>query len=488
MHMSGTILVVEADASGQSIAEALRNRFGYQVAVAPGADEAMQYFRKEDMLEPDLIFLDAATLGEHYEDVVQGFKSFRPDTSIIVMFPYGTEVGAAKAISAGAHDFLCKPVPLERFDHSIKIAFKMQRQAKYISWLERKAAGHMDFTDIVGRAPGFTDVLAVAQLAANSKIPVWIEGEEGTGKEMFARAIHGASDRAGKAFVVVNCETLSEHKAQEVLFGHSKGALAGKANSSLGKLREADQGTLSLHEVGALPPSVQQQLLQVLETGYVTPLGSSQSIKVDLRVICTSISGQHALNNKERPNQKLYQRLKSVVIPLPSLRNRKEDIILLAEHFLTQYCAAENKFLRGFTPEAILWLKEHNWPGNVHELSNILWRSVMLCSDEWVDVSHIKSGQKAKYQDGLEGNAANAALKALVDEQGKMRSLKSVQEEAIRFALDYSGGCMTRAAKSLGIGRSTLYRKIKEFEQKSYISRANQTILPMMKVSERDRS
>jgi DNA-binding NtrC family response regulator len=352
----------------------------------------------------------------------------------------------------------------------------MQRMHHYIAWLERKVAGHMDLSDLVGKSPVFRQALTLASEAAASRKPVWIVGEAGTGKEMFARAIHGSSDRAGKPYSTVNCAMTPTHLMESVLFGQDNGAVD-QTHFSLSKLREAEQGTLLLEEIHALPPLLQRQLVDVLEKGAL--LGNSIDIRLIATTSTTSDSGV-----PEGIDPKLHQYLKPLVITLPPLHQRREDTILLAEHFLAMYATSENKYIRGLTERAKQWLIDHTWPGNVHQLGNVLWRAVVLCEGEMLDIVDLQLVLKNK----IPALMKETSFSGMLDEKGKMKTLRSVQEEAIRFALQHAGGCMTRAARNLGIGRSTLYRKVSQLDLDPYISRANQTTRPMISVSSLERS
>jgi DNA-binding NtrC family response regulator len=487
--MQETILVIDDTVLQSQLKEHLsRYRLLFQ-DIRSNPEAAIGDIMSGKSQQPDAMLLDLVTLGDAGLKMIRSMRETKPDFPIVVFTRYGDRDHAAAAMQAGAHDFLTKPVVMERLRLTLQHAIRIRRMHRYIDWLERKVAGHVDFSDIVGENPAFRRAVNLSREASPSKFPVWIEGEEGTGKELIARAIHGGGDRAGKPFVVVHCETLPEAMVEAVLFGQDKGFQPSSMQFALGRLRAADTGTLMLKEVGAFKPSVQRQLIQFLTTGAITPVGGSAPVKLDVRLICvTSKPSKHYVPGDIAPV--LMQKLKRHVITLLSLQERKGDTARLAEHFLTLYATSENKYIQGMTDHSLQWLINCPWPGNVAQLSHLIWRAVLLCDTQQLDVSDLQAVQKSKpiYFADPPRELAAAVANVLIDEKGRVKTLKSVEEDAIRFALQYSNGCMARAARSLGIGRSTLYRKVGELEIDGYISRANQTMRPIMDTSPGERS
>lgn len=489
--MLETLLIIEDNASQlQMMTDALRQKMHYHTLSVSSRELALKKILTTHAAEISLILIDFEALGTAGVGIIRNIRSVHQEVPIILLGSYADNNLTSEALKAGADDFLTKPVTVERMCVSIRNTLKAERMRRYITWLERKIAGHIDLDDLVGESSTFKDALVVARQAASTKIPVWIEGEVGVGKETMARAIHGSSDRVGKPFVVVNCEMLPENRAEAILFGQDKGFIPNSPNFVLGKLREADRGTLCLKEVETLNPELQQRLLQFIESGMVMPLGSITPVKMDVRIICMADKSAGQPPAPGRLDTKLLHRLKRLVVSLPALQQRKEDILRLAEHFVLIFAASENKYIQGLTESAGRWLINSMWPGNVTQLSNTIWRAVMLSDADQIDVDLLKAVQQSKSiyfgQASQERVAANNNL--LVDEKGQVKTLKSVEQEAIRFALQNANGCMMRAAKNLGIGRSTLYRKVGELEMDGYNSRANQTTRPMMNVSDADRS
>lgn len=488
--MRETILIVDTSlAQLQEKERSLQQALRYQTAGVLDPQQALEWVRTGVKPVPDIILLDMDIGASAAMDALRALKALKSDLPVIIMTSYGDHQGAIEFIRAGASDFLSKPVPSERLQLSIQNAIKMQRVNQYIVWLERKVTSHMDIGDVIGESATFQEALALARQAAVSQAPVILTGESGTGKTLLARAIHGSGNRAGKPFVAVNCELLPPHLAPGMLFGQEKMLPMNRADFILGKVREADQGTLLLQEIGALSPELRQQIIDMLHSRAMKPLGSASPVAINVRLICTE-GGSGKYEHEQNTFRDLLSRsFQALSITLPPLRERRGDIALLAQHFLLIHATSENKYISGLTDRALKWLENCPWPGNVGQLANLLWRAVILCEGDRLDVDDLQAVQKSRSIYIADSPLSGTGKKSmLIDAEGKLRTLKSVQEEAIRYALKAADGCMTRAARSLGIGRSTLYRKVSEYSIDDYISRANQTTRPIIKVSSSDRS
>lgn len=458
--MRETVLVIAPNLRDGQRQHSLSRMSQFQVVTTYNVQEALHWISQSRKPDPDAILMEVP-LGEETAALagMQEILHFRSNLPIVILLQYGQDIQGMEFIKAGCIDFLCLPITSGRMRLTLQNLLKLKRMGQYIAWLERKVAGHVDVDDMVGQNCEFKESLSLARHAASSSIPVWVEGETGTGKAVLARSIHGSSDRAGKPFVAVNCEMLPAHLVREVLFGQDYTASVERVQFVLGKIREAEQGTLLLQEVGALQADLRWQLVEMLRTGMFTPVGSSASLPVHARVIFTNSNNEKYRAERDDFEQKLIQHFPIQKISLPSLACRRDDIALLANHFLLIHATSENKYVSGITDRAIEWLEQCHWPNNVGELSHVIWRAVLLTERDVIDVQELKMVQKHR----MLYLYSNNQDRAMTDSDGRVKTLRSMEQEAIRFALQQSNGCMTRAAKSLGIGRSTLYRKVQEF-------------------------
>jgi DNA-binding NtrC family response regulator len=327
-------------------------------------------------------------------------------------------------------------------------------------------------------------VIRLGQRAAQSNIPILIEGESGVGKELIARAIQGSSERAGKPFITVNCGAIPENLVESILFGHEKGSFTGATDKHLGKFQEADGGTLFLDEIGELRLDMQVKLLRALQEGEIDPIGAKRPVKVEARIISATNRDLAERTREGQFREDLYYRLNVFPIFVPPLRQRREDVPALARHFVTRFAAEENKAVAGLTPEASDLIADFSWPGNVRQLENTIFRAVVLCDGDMLDVCDFPQIAAAM---GVEAHARRTApvvsplratpsplgvparpassssfTVAATDIAGHMRKLEEIETEMIRMAISRYDGHMSEVARRLGIGRSTLYRKLKE--------------------------
>lgn len=459
--MRENILIVGADSieNGSTLWRILSDTLHYEIVGVATMEHALEWLRVGRTPYPDIILLNTAGDGTEALQSIRACKKLRPELPLLFFVPYGNDKQGMEAVKSGAYDFITKPVTVERLQIAVQNTLKMRRMNQYVTWLERKVAGHTAFEDIIGESPLMQEAIKMGATASSSHLPVWIEGEPGTGKTLLARAIHSGSDCAGKPFVAVNCEFLPQELAGSMLFGQEAVSPDSGVQFVLGKIREADQGTLLLLNPGALALDVWERLLMALRSGSLRPQGAVIDAPIRVRLICadSKASKIHAQNSAFK--QLLCGQSEVVSITLPSLAERPGDVRLLAEHFVLVHATAENKYINSITEKALQWLEHCQWLGNVGELSNAVWRAVMICENPVLDVPELRTVQKNRsiylYSQGSESS--------LTDDNGRVKPLKSVQEEAIRCALQQEGGCMTRAARTLGIGRSTLYRKVQEY-------------------------
>src|SRR5579885_250192 len=480
--MSETVLIVDDDPVQRRLLENMVQRFGYRTLVAEGGDSAAHMLTAQDApidcVVLDLVMPDLDGLG-----VLARMREAGCDTPVIVQTAHGGIDNVVSAMRAGAADFVVKPAGAERLQVSLRNAIAARRLAGEVKRLQRKHDGSLTIADIVTRSPAMTPVLRAAEKAAASAIPVLIEGESGTGKELIARAIHGSGARRAKPFVAVNCGALPENLVESILFGHERGAFTGATDKHTGKFVEADGGTLFLDEVGELPLPAQVKLLRAVQESEVEPVGGRKSVKVDVRIVSATHRNLIADVKAGRFREDLFYRLHVFPIAVPPLRQRAGDIPDLARHFLTRIAAEEGKRVRGLSAQALSLLSGFAWPGNVRQLENAIFRAVVLAEGEELGVNEFpqiaaRTGAEhesvqpvidaapalaSAWPEAHETTAppfAKHASLSLLDVQGEVRPLDDIEREVIRFAIAHYGEQMSEVARRLGIGRSTLYRKL----------------------------
>ena len=494
--MAKCVLVVDDDPTQRRIFEEAIKRFGYSVATAEDGDKALAALRADAAGEFGLVLLDLVMPGTDGMAVLAAMRSLPRRPPVIVQTAHGSIDTAIAAMRAGADDFVVKPVSPERLEVSIKNAFKMEALAGELTRMKATAKGELGFDDLIANSPAMARVIELGRRAANSGIPVLIEGESGVGKELIARAIQGESDRAGKPFVTVNCGAIPENLVESILFGHEKGSFTGASEKRAGKFLEADQGTLFLDEISELPLDAQVKLLRALQEGEIDPVGATHAVKVNFRLI--SATNQNLINlvREGRFREDLYYRLNVFPVWVPPLRERLDDVPELIRHFIARFAAEEGKRIDGVQADALAMLTSYTWPGNIRQLENAVFRAVVLSDgpvlgvDEFPQIATHVEGYAVTVppapapEDGIPridgpvmlGESANApatihvptgngreavGIPALSD-SGDIRPLDAVEADMIRLAFGRYRGRMTEIAKKLGIGRSTLYRKMRE--------------------------
>src|SRR6201995_2978572 len=384
--MAQTILVVDDDPVQRRLLETAITRSGMSAITAPGGQPALDLVGgpRGDQIVPmllDLVMPDMDGL-----QVLGKLRVSHPDLPVIVLTGKGGIDSAVDARGAGANDFLVKPASPELIAVSIRNQLKIGTLAHEVTRLKKKTDNRLSFEDLVAKSSVMRQVFRLGERAAQSNIPILIEGESGVGKELIARAIQGSSDRSGKPFVTVNCGAIPENLVESILFGHEKGSFTGATDKHLGKFQEADGGTLFLDEIGELRLDMQVKRLRAVQEGEVDPIGSKRPVKVDVRIISATNRDLAALTREGQFREDLYYRLNVFPIYVPSLRDRKEDVDALARHFISRFAAEENKPVAGLTPDASDLLEKFNWPGNVRQLENTIFRAVVLCDGTMLDV------------------------------------------------------------------------------------------------------
>ncbi|CAN2535764.1 Transcriptional+regulatory+protein+ZraR [Methylocapsa aurea] len=481
--MTSTILIADDDPVQRRLLEASARRFGFDVETVEGGEQVLTRLTKSGATPIDLLILDLVMPDLDGMGVLTRMRDLKIDVPVIVQTANGSIETVISAMRAGAHDFVVKPVGAERLQVSIKNALSADALAGELRRVNRRTQGALTFRDLVSRSDEMARVIRLGERAAHSNIPVLIEGESGVGKEIVARAIQGGSDRRGKAFVTVNCGALPANLVESILFGHEKGAFTGATEKHSGKFLEANGGTLFLDEIGELPLETQVKLLRALQEGEIDPVGAKRPVRVDIRLISATNQNLIELVKRGLFREDLFYRLNVFPITIPPLRARRDDIGDLARRFAIRFAAEENKRLRGIAHEAANLLASYDWPGNVRQLENAVFRAVVLADGDELTVNEFP--QIAAHVDGFSarvppvpapvapGSAPEREIvrveirdpnvMALLGPHGDMRRLEELEAEVIKFALVHYRGQMSEIARRLGIGRSTLYRKMKEY-------------------------
>jgi DNA-binding NtrC family response regulator len=471
--MTKTVLVVDDDPTQRRLIGAVLEREGFATAQAEDGDQALS--RLMGGAPADVVVLDLTMPGLSGIDTLKEMRGRGFTQPVIVLTATaGVEV-VVKAMQAGAQDFFVKPASPERILVSIRNVLQMGDLTAEVDRLKKKATGKLSFADLVGESPAMAQVKRLGERAARSSIPVLILGESGVGKEVIARAVHGASERAGKPFVPVNCGALPENLVESILFGHEKGSFTGAHDKHPGKFQEAHGGTLFLDEVGELPLDMQVKLLRALQEGEIDPVGAKRPVRVNVRIL-SATNCDLALAVKEgRFREDLYYRLNVFPIEAPSLRQRTGDIPALVEHFVRRFNVEEGKRIAGVSPETLALLGAHDWPGNVRQLENAVYRAIVLADSPYLQPYDFPA--VSGLQPPVDATATAPALGPLhltladpprdapvrvLDERGHLRSLEEIERDLIQLAIEIYAGHMSEIARRLGIGRSTLYRKVRE--------------------------
>ncbi len=479
--MAKLILIVEDEQNQREVLKFALRKTGFDVEEAASGHEALDLLTGDTASRFDLVLLDMVIGDVSGKDVLQHIRETLPNLPVIVITGHSSINNAVDAMREGAIDFISKPVEVDRLKVSIDNAFRINKLSGEVSRLSRKWSGQMGFEDLIGSSESMKNAVHLAKKGADSNIPILLEGESGVGKEVFARAIQGESDRNGKAFVVVNCGAIPQNLVESILFGHEKGSFTGATAKHMGKFVEADGGTLFLDEIGELPLELQVKLLRVLQEGEVDPIGSREPVKVDVRLISATNRDLKDMVEAGEFREDLYYRLNIFPIHLPPLRDRKGDIENLVPHFIENISISEGYSNKEISPDAMELLKSYNWPGNVRQLENALFRAVILSEDSVIvrdDFPQIHSNiyrlsvtqnQTRRKGDigGFESDQNQTIMAKNIlsglDEDGNIRTIQDVEQDMISFALEKYNGRMTEVARRLGVGRSTLYRKVAEF-------------------------
>jgi DNA-binding NtrC family response regulator len=443
--MKRRILVVEDEEKLRRVIELQLSSAGFEVDQAGTAEEGL---KRAD--RADLVLTDLRLPGMNGLELIQAIRRQNAHTPVIVITAYGTVENAVEAMKAGAFDFLPKPFSMDHLMTVVTKALEVRALRDENRQLKEELGRRYSFENIIGRSPAMQEIFATIERVAPTRATVLIAGESGTGKDLIARAIHYHSPRRDRPFVKINCTTIPENLMESELFGYEKGAFTGATASKPGRFELADTGTVFLDEIGDVPPNIQVKLLRVLQEHEFERLGSNKTRQIDVRVIAATNADLRAALEHGEFREDLYYRLNVVPINVPPLRERKEDIPALAEHFVRKYAAELGRPVKGLSEEALAVLRAHHWPGNVRELENVIERSLVLCSGEILRAADIKL-------DAVR-NARGADEPLLPPGM----TLEEHERELIRKALEKAKGNKSQAARLLGLSRNALRYRLSQ--------------------------
>ena len=441
------ILVVDDEPAQRELVGGFLSKQGFDVVEAAGGGEAVARFKREPF---DLVLTDQRMPDLSGLEVLEAVRSASPETAVVIMTAYGTIETAVSAIKAGAADYLTKPLNLDELLHRVHRVRERHHLVRENRELREALTERHRVEGIVGDSGQMQEVLSLVRRVAPSDATVLIRGESGTGKELIARALHYASPRAAGPLVKVNCAALAESLLEAELFGHEKGAFTGAIASRKGRFELADGGSIFLDEIGDLPPHLQVKLLRVLQEREFERVGSSRPVKVDVRLLAATHRNLEALVREGRFRDDLYYRINVVTIMLPPLRERREDLPPLIDHFLRTFAEKNGKTVRGITREAREALLRYDYPGNIRELENLMERAVVLTRDDVIGMEDLPLTLEAPAPESGEGAGLIAAVEGL-------------ERRMIREALAKAEGTQTRAAELLGISERVLRYKLRKY-------------------------
>ncbi|MBJ3786789.1 sigma-54-dependent transcriptional regulator [Devosia sediminis] len=480
------VLVVDDDPVQLRLTAEIANRAGFKPITATGGEQALAILRDDPQL--GAVILDLVMPDLDGMTVMEIMRKEGLTTPVIIQTANASLETVITAMRQGAADYFVKPVSPERLVISLRNAMKLDALEAAIRAEQARKSGTFTRKDMIAAAPSMARVISLCAKAAKSAIPVLIEGETGTGKELVARIIQGTGERAGKAFVTVNCGAIPPNLVESVLFGHKKGAFTGAHADQAGKFAEAHGGTIFLDEVGELPLETQVKLLRALQEGEIEPVGATRPEKVNVRVISATNRRLLNLAKSGEFREDLFYRLNVFPIYVPPLRERREDLQALVDHFIARFSAEAGKRVLGASAAVMDLLNAYDWPGNVRQLENTVYRAVVLSDGPFLEVqdflqivAHSSGRDEAlRTVQSLPAPSqpvhidtavarprpepeAVAARDRFLSDSGELHALADIEREAIAFAIAHHGGRMSRVARALGIGRSTLYRKLHEY-------------------------
>ena len=445
-----TILIVDDNRDMQFTLSNILKDQGYETICAPDGERAIKEVKKKS---PNLALLDIKLPGMDGMKILEEMKQIDKNLIIIMLTAFGDVKDAVRAMRLGAFDYITKPFDNEEIVLIIKKAFQTQYLSKEVEALRKRLGEKTAIEEVMGESPQIKQVLNQVNIIAPTNMTVILQGESGTGKELISQMIHQKSKRADKPFIAVDCGAIPETLVESELFGYEKGAFTGADERKEGKFEQANGGNLFLDEIGNLTDAIQMKLLRVIQEKKVQHLGGKKDITIDVRIIVATKTNLSEAMRVGTFRDDLYHRLNEFQINLPPLRERREDIPVLAKYFLEEANHELNRNIKGFSNEVIKFFVSYNWPGNVRELKNLVKRAVLLSDSEQINPSHLSLNNTA----AVSPNKANSAdnLTSFSD------ASKAFERDLIKNALEKAEGNKIKAAKILQINRKALYRKMK---------------------------
>ena len=448
--MTPKILIVDDETAHCQMLEVVLKAEKYATQRAQDGQSAIEAVKERFY---DLILMDIRMNRVGGIEALEKIKEISPDIPIIMMTAYGSVDTAVQAMRSGAYDYLTKPLDIDELKILVAKALRHHQLEKENIFLKEQLGSRFDFSNIIGRSRAMKELLETVAMVAPSEATVLILGESGTGKELIANAIHQNSPRSNHPFIKVNCAALPETLLESELFGHEKGAFTGAVSRRQGRFHLAHKGSILLDEIAEMSMATQSKILRVLQEREFEPIGSSETVKVDTRIITATNKNLQEEVKANRFREDLYYRINVVNLNVPSLRDRREDIPLLVDFFLKRYAKKNHRNLKGFTPKAMDLLMRYDWPGNIRELENVVERSVIMMRGDFITPDEFPGVLKS----------LDPEYEQISAEMLSGKSLKEMEKAMIMRTLQETGGNRTHAAEILGISRRTLQLKLKEY-------------------------
>ena len=458
MKSSTQILVIDDEAHNRQALTLLLSHSGYQVQSAVTGEEALEIMERKPF---EIIITDLFLPGVSGIDILKRVKEESPYTSVILITGNASAETAVEAMKEGAFDYITKPFNFEKLKVIVAKAVEKSRLVAENLYLRQQLRGKYKFDNIIGNSLPMQQVFSRLERIVNTESTILILGESGTGKELVAKAIHYNSPRKDKPFVAINCGAIPADLLESELFGHAKGAFTGAVSEKAGKFEAADKGTIFLDEIGTMPMHLQMKLLRVLQEQEIERIGTTRKVKLNVRVVSATNADLEDQVKKGQFREDLYYRLNVIPIQLPPLRERREDIALLARNFLQKFCQEMDRSLMSISPAAMTALENYAWPGNVRELENLIERTVALTDNEIIEPQDLPP----YIGEASDADPALASAPRITESGVNMpKIIGNIERTMIQQALELSNGVKARAANLLSINRTTLVEKIKRLK------------------------